>query len=135
MRPARPIFAALVLTLSFARHSTQAAPTAESMLASGFADESVATLATGDIPTALSTTPDGRVLVGLKTGTLRIVENGALRAQPALTLNPICTDGERGLQSVTPDPAFASNNYVKVFYTAPASPISRRVFLSIIANP
>lgn len=59
------------------------------MLASGFADESVATLATGDIPTALSTTPDGRVLVGLKTGPLRIVENGALRAQPALTLNPI----------------------------------------------
>jgi glucose/arabinose dehydrogenase len=123
-RAFRSIFAASLLlagAVTHSSHTTQAAPGAAAELAGGFSDEAVATFGTGEIPTALSSTPDGRVLVGLKTGTLHIVENGTLRSQPALTLNSICTEGERGLESVTIDPAFVTNNHIYVFYSAPTA--------------
>jgi glucose/arabinose dehydrogenase/PKD repeat protein len=96
-----------------ASHAQQGAPP-------GFVDELVATLNPHDIPTGIALTPDGRVLITLQTGQLRIVQNGALLPTPALNLaGAICTDGERGLQSVAVDPGFAANSRIFVYYTAP----------------
>ncbi len=77
-------------------------------------------------PTALAFTPDGRMLIASQGGALRIFQNGALVATPALTFNPnsagsepkICTGGEQGLLGVAIDPQFATNNFVYLFYTA-----------------
>jgi glucose/arabinose dehydrogenase len=86
----------------------------------GFVDELVATLNAHDIPTGIALTPDGRVLITVQTGQLRVVANGALLPAPALNLTgAICADGERGLQSVAVDPGFALNAHIFVFYTAP----------------
>lgn len=69
-------------------------------------------------PTALAFTPDGRMLIATQGGTLRIYQNGALVATPALTLGSrVCTNSERGLLGVAVDPQFAMNRYVYLFYT------------------
>ena len=82
----------------------------------GFADVLV-TLAPS--PTALAFTPDGRMLVTAKTGQLFVVRNGVLRASPALDLSArVCTQSERGLLGVAVDPAFATNQFVYLYYTA-----------------
>jgi glucose/arabinose dehydrogenase len=80
-----------------------------------FADELVATVGG---PTALAFTPDGRLLVTTQGGQLRVVQNGALLAAPALTLTSrLCTNSERGLLGVAVDPQFTSNNFIYLFYT------------------
>ena len=69
-------------------------------------------------PTGLAFTPDGRLLITTQTGQLRIYENGALLATPALNIaSRICTNSERGLLGIAVDPAFASNNFIYVYYT------------------
>jgi glucose/arabinose dehydrogenase len=86
----------------------------------------VAPVASVGQPTALAFTPDGRLLIGTKDGTLRIVKNGTLLVTSALTFNgsssgsepKICTESERGLLGVAVDPAFATNKHVYLFYTA-----------------
>jgi glucose/arabinose dehydrogenase len=99
--------------------STFIAP-AFSTVPPGFVDELVATLNAHDIPTGIALTPDSRVLITVQTGQLRVVANGALLPAPALNLTgAICTDDERGLQSVAVDPGFALNAHIFVFYTAP----------------
>ena len=46
----------------------------------------------------LAFTPDGRILVTTQTGTLRVVESGALLPAPALDLSArVCDNRERGL--------------------------------------
>jgi glucose/arabinose dehydrogenase len=91
--------------------TSQAAAT----LPAGFADTLVASVAA---PTALAFTPDGRLLVTTQFGTVRIVQNGSLLAQPALDLgSSVCTTDEMGLLGITADPAFASNGFVYVYYT------------------
>jgi glucose/arabinose dehydrogenase len=84
-------------------------------LPADFADELVA--AVGG-PTALAFTPDGRLLVTTQGGQLRVVQNGALVATPALNLNArLCTNSERGLLGVAVDPQFTTNNFIYLFYT------------------
>jgi glucose/arabinose dehydrogenase len=70
--------------------------------------------------------PDGRVLVCEQGGTLRVVKGGLLLPAPFLTLSVSAT-GERGLLGVTVDPAFATNGYVYVHYTAPTPTPHNRV--------
>ena len=71
-------------------------------LVAGFADELVATV---PAPTALAFTPDGRMLVTSKAGTLRVIRPtapcSAGRARPGRRL---CTNSERGLLGVAVDP-------------------------------
>ncbi len=69
---------------------------------------------------------DGRWFICQQTGQLRIVENGALVATPALSLT-VDTDGERGLLGVALDPAFDTNHYIYVYYTVPGIPLHNRV--------
>jgi glucose/arabinose dehydrogenase len=107
-----------------------------------FSDTAVANVAG---PTALAFTPDGRMLVTTQGGTLRVVQNGALVATPALDLTSrVCSDFERGLLGVAVDPAFATNNRIYLYYTfmkfggcarnASNSPVNRVSRFTLPAN-
>ena len=50
-----------------------------------------------DDPTDLSVAPDGRVFVTERAGRVRIVRNGQLQADPALTLEDVTPAREGGL--------------------------------------
>lgn len=67
-------------------------------------------------PTAMDIAPDGRVFVCEQAGALRVIKNGALLAQPFVTL-PVTSSGERGLLGIAFDPEFAVNGFVYVYYT------------------
>jgi glucose/arabinose dehydrogenase len=77
-------------------------------------------------PTAMAFAPDGRLFVAEQGGRLRVVANGTLLAQPFLTVT-VDSSGERGLLGVAFDPAFASNGYVYVYYTATTPRLHNRV--------
>jgi uncharacterized protein (TIGR03437 family) len=83
-------------------------------LAPGFVDDFVATI---PVPTAIAQLPDGRLLVASQNGVLRVVRDGAVVQQPALTISAICSNSERGLLGVAPDPDFVSNSFVYLYYT------------------
>src|SRR4051812_10409227 len=68
-------------------------------------------------PTSLAVLPDLRVLVGGYAGLVSLVQQG----QPTLELLQLddCFAGDdHGLLGLTVDPAFASNGYFYIFYTA-----------------
>ena len=71
-----------------------------------------------EIPWALAFADDGRLFVTERPGRLRIIENGQLRPEPALTLTNVYTEGEAGLLGVALDPDFAQNRFVYLLYTA-----------------
>ncbi len=71
-----------------------------------------------EIPWALSFAPDGRLFVTERPGRVRIVENGQLRPEPALTLTDVFTEGEAGLLGVALDPDFERNRFVYLLHTA-----------------
>ena len=77
-------------------------------------------------PTAMAFAPDGRLFVAEQDGKLRVVKNGSMLLTPFLTV-PVDKNGERGLLGVAFDPAFASNGYVYVYYTATSPTIHNRV--------
>ena len=72
-----------------------------------------------DEPTAMTFTPDGRMLIAERDGTVWVVQPGATQvsATPFLQLPSVATDNERGLLGITVDPAFASNGYMYAYYT------------------
>lgn len=75
-------------------------------------------------PVASAFTPDGRMLVTDKLGTLYVIKNDVLLATPALTLS-VETQGERGLLGIAVDPQFSTNNYIYLYYTTPTDPHNR----------
>lgn len=81
----------------------------------GFEIRTVATGLTGAV--AMEVAPDGRVFVCEQPGTLRVVRDGKLLAEPFVTL-PVQMEWERGLIGVTVDPQFPSQPYVYVCYVA-----------------
>lgn len=88
---------------------------AEAALPPDFTDSLVASVSG---PTALAFLPDGRLLVAQQGGALRVIENGALLAAPALDLGGrVCTNSERGLLGVAVDPQFEVNGFVYLYYT------------------
>ena len=99
--------------------------TAAATVPSGFTD---AVFVSGlSNPTAMEFAPDGRLFVTQQGGQLRVVQpNGTLLATPFLTLS-VSSAGERGLLGVAFDPAFATNNFVYVYYTATTPAIHNRV--------
>lgn len=103
-------------------------------LPAGFSETRVATgLAS---PTAMAFAPDGRLFVAQQGGALRVIRDGALLAQPFVTLS-VNASGERGLLGVAFDPAFATNRYVYLYYTTSTTPIHNRLsrFTASAANP
>jgi len=77
--------------------------------------EMVATGLTG--ATAMETAADGRIFVCEQTGTVRIVKDGKLLAEPFVTL-PVEAYWERGVIGVTVHPDFPATPYVYICYTA-----------------
>ena len=94
------------------------------VIPSGFTDTQVVSGLTN--PTAMALAPDGRIFIAQQGGQLRVVKDGALLAQPFLTVT-VNASGERGLLGVTFDPGFASNHFVYVYYTATAPAIHNRL--------
>ncbi len=71
-------------------------------------------------PTVMAFAPDGRIFIAQQTGQLRIIKNGVLLAQPFISLS-VNSSGERGLLGIAFDPAFASNNFIYLYYTLPSA--------------
>ena len=93
-------------------------------------------IATGfDAPTAIALAPDGRVFVAEQGGTIRVIKDGRVLAQPFADLDEDSTV-ERGLLGLTLDPGFATNGYVYAYYTR-ASPVVNRLsrLTADAANP
>ena len=89
--------------------------TTEAALPNDFEDVVIANVGA---PTALAFTPDGRLLIATQGGQLRVYQNGALVAAPAINLAAkLCTNSERGLLGVAVDPNFAANRNVYFYYT------------------
>jgi len=73
-------------------------------------------------PYQMEFAPDGRLFVSQQGGKLRVIKNGVLLPTPFLTV-PVDSTGDRGLIGIAFDPAFSSNHFVYVYYTA-ATPVS-----------
>ena len=83
-----------------------------------------------EVPWSLAFAPDGRLFFIERPGRVRIVQNGALLPQPALTLSDVVADGESGVLGIALHPDFARTHYVYVAYTARAvggAPVNRLV--------
>ena len=93
-------------------------------LPSGFTETLVSSGLTA--PTAMEIAPDGRVFVLEQPGRVRVIKNGVLLGTPFLTLT-VNAALERGLLGIAFDPAFASNSFVYVYYTATSPTIHNRV--------
>lgn len=75
-----------------------------------------ATVVSGlDSPVDFRFLPDGRILVAEKGGAIRVVDNGTLLAQPAITI-PVRTELERGIGGLAVDPDFVTNGRIYVSY-------------------
>ncbi|MGH9804721.1 MAG: PQQ-dependent sugar dehydrogenase, partial [Candidatus Acidiferrales bacterium] len=73
-----------------------------------------------NFPVRLAFAPDGRLFFNeLRTGNVRIIQNGVLLAQPFATL-AVETNGERGLLGLAFDPLFTINNFVYVLHSDPS---------------
>ena len=77
-------------------------------------------------PTAMAFAPDGRLFVSEQGGRLRVIKDGLLLPAPFVTLT-VNAVGERGLLGVAFDPAFTTNHWVYVYYTATTPDIHNRV--------
>jgi hypothetical protein len=108
----------VVLALAFVPVATA------TTLPAGFAEVQV--VSGIDAPTSMAFAPDGRLFVAEQSGGLRVVKDGALLAAPFVTV-PVDGNGERGILGVAFDPAFATNKYVYVYYTATTPNTHNRV--------
>lgn len=113
-RLAAPILA-LLLSSPTAHAASLPVDFAEDLVASNLQD-----------PTAMALAPDGRIFVCEKGGAVRVVKNGALLATPFTVLSPE-TQGERGLLGIALDPAFPSNGFLYLYWTATSPTLHNRV--------
>lgn len=81
----------------------------------GFADRQVAGGLTS--PSAMTITPDGRILVVQQNGEVRIIKGDTLSGTPFYVAREVDSFAERGCLGITTDPNFASNGYVYIFCT------------------
>ena len=69
-------------------------------------------------PIDMAWTPDGRMLITMKAGQLRVYVSGTLLSGSALDLSGVlCTENERGLGGVAVHPRFGLNHYIYLYYT------------------
>src|SRR5947209_1274472 len=84
-------------------------------------------------PTAMELAADGRIFVAEQGGSLRVIDNtGHLLTAQFVSLT-VDSSGERGLIGVTLDPAFATNHFVYVYYTA-TTPVTHNRISRFTAN-
>ncbi len=101
-----------------------AAPARAATVPSGFTEALVASGLSS--PTAMQFAPDGRLFVAEQCGKLRVIKNGSLLSAAFVTLSTDC-NGERGLLGLAFDPAFATNRFVYLYYTATAPTVHNRI--------
>src|SRR5215213_6827757 len=118
LAPARMFFL-LLLVLLFS-----ALPAVAAEVPDGFTASQVATGMTS--VTRMALLPDGRILVCEQSGILRVIENGVLRSTPYLTVDAD-SFSEHGLLGITLDPAFETNHFFYLYYTAKTPNIHNRV--------
>lgn len=70
-------------------------------------------------PWSLAFLPDGAMLVTERPGRLRLVENGALAAEPVRGTPKVVASGQGGLLDILPDPDFRTNGLVYLSYSEP----------------
>lgn len=113
-------------------------------LPSGFVDETV--VGGLPFPTAIAFTPDDRMFIALKSGIVRLYENGALLPTPFIDIQARVHDNhDRGLLGLATHPEFPRQPYIYLLYTHdPAgvtpdqgSPVVGRVsqLLRVAADP
>ncbi len=83
-------------------------------LPTGFTDSVVANVAA---PTALTWTPDGRMVITSKPGRVIVRHEDGTRTVALDISGRTCADSERGLVGVAVDPDFATNQFVYLYYT------------------
>ncbi len=78
-----------------------------------------------NFPVAMAFTSANRILVtekggfgGVRSTSVRVIEDGRLRDQRLITFNGVQTGGERGLLGIALDPNYPTNSLVYVFYTS-----------------
>jgi glucose/arabinose dehydrogenase len=71
-----------------------------------------------EAPTDLAFAPDGRIFIAERAGRVRVIRDGHLQAQPALTLDDVTTEGAGELLSLAFDPRFDRTGFVFALYTA-----------------
>ena len=101
----------------------------QATLPSGFTESVVATGLSS--PTQIAFLPDGRMLIALKSGVVRIVKDGASAPdgghRPQHHPDIVNDYWDRGLLGIAVDPNFATNGYVYLLYTYEnnAEPVQR----------
>jgi glucose/arabinose dehydrogenase len=85
-------------------------------------------------------TPDGRMLIAERDGTIWLVPAGASQVLPTpfLQIPTVATQDERGLLGLVLDPQFATNGYVYAYYTHAGqgrNRVSRYTALGNTASP
>ncbi|NND09317.1 MAG: T9SS type A sorting domain-containing protein [Saprospiraceae bacterium] len=75
-------------------------------------------------PVTMIETPDGRILVAEKKGTIRIIKDGSLSETVFLTL-PVDNFNERGLSGLVLHPQYEENNFLYVYYTVANKLVNR----------
>src|SRR5690349_13747386 len=106
--------------------------TAEAVvLPDGFTLTQVATGMTS--VTRMEFLPDGRILVLEQGGNIRVIENGLLRATPFLTVDAD-SFGEHGLLGIALDPAYNTNHFFYIYYTAKTPVLHNRVSRFTVAG-
>ncbi|MEA3183694.1 MAG: hypothetical protein QOJ74_171 [Ilumatobacteraceae bacterium] len=111
----------VTVAVTFAAQSPTAAAT---VLPAGFTD---AQWVSGlNRPYQMEFAPDGRLFVSQQGGRLRVIKNGVLLATPFVTV-AVDSHGDRGMIGIAFDPAFSTNHFVYVYYTAPTPASHNRV--------
>lgn len=113
---------ALLAATSFTLAVASPAQRASAVPPTGFSDT---VLASVTLPVGLGFTPDGRMLVTTKPGKLYAISPSGNQTL-ALDASGVTCAGkpgqdERGMLSVAVDPAFATDNYIYVYYSASVS--------------
>jgi glucose/arabinose dehydrogenase len=67
-------------------------------------------------PWAIDFAPDGTAFLSERSGAIRVIERGQLRAEPWIILD-VAQVGEAGLLGLALDPQFAQNRFIYVAYT------------------
>ncbi|HZA35373.1 MAG TPA: PQQ-dependent sugar dehydrogenase, partial [Vicinamibacterales bacterium] len=89
-----------------------------------------------EIPWALAFATDGRLFVSERPGRVRILQNGSLLPDPALTISDVFTRDESGVLGLALHSSFAANRLVYLVYTASEAggPVARLVHYREVDN-
>jgi glucose/arabinose dehydrogenase len=126
---------ALVLALALLIDRSAAAPRNDGSVPLGFVRTVVATGLVS--PTVIELLPDGRLLIGERSGRIWIVENGTLLPTPLIVLDSDSDTLEHGLAGLVSDPEFAQNGFLYAYYTTrePRNRVSRFTVTGDVADP